>query len=259
MTRILVSHRQLGLGLPEPEVRAARPGRGGKRVGAGRKRAFPERRPNVPHVSRPEVDPSSPKHVTLRAVHEVAFLRDELVFARVKHALAVAAAVEDARAEAKGDAERAAFRVVAFSVQRDHVHLLIEADSLVALRSGMQGLTTRLARAINGALRRRGRVWGDRYHRRDLTRPTEARNALVYVLQNHRKHGVGPRVGLDPCSSAALFLGWNDRGEALRRRLPGSGIDRTPAIHLPRTWLLRVGWCERGGGLIDPREAPRSG
>jgi REP element-mobilizing transposase RayT len=93
----------------------------------------------VPHVSRPEVDPSSPKHVTLRAVREVAFLRDELVFARVKHALAVAAAVEDARAEAKGDAERAAFRVVAFSVQRDHVHLLVEADSWWLSAPGCRG------------------------------------------------------------------------------------------------------------------------
>lgn len=195
-------------------------------------------------MARPEVDPASPKHVTLRATREAAFLREEVVFQRVKRALAFG--------------NREAFRIVAFSVQRNHVHLVIEADSGAALRSGMQGLTTRLARAINRALRRRGRVWEDRYHRRDLTKPTEVRGLLVYVLQNHRKHGVGPADGLDPRSSAALFLGWNERGETLRRALPGSGIDRMPGVWLPRTWLLRIGWLERGGGPLDPCEAPRA-
>lgn len=248
--RYLVSHRQLGLGLPEPEVRPEeekeRRGRGGRRAGAGRKPAPGRRRPNVPHVARPLVDPASPKHVTLRALPEAAFLREESVFALVKRALAFAAQAHDR------------FRVIAFSVQRDHVHLVVEAEDAAALRSGMQGLTTRLARAVNRALRRSGRVWGDRYHRRDLTKPTEVRNVLVYVLQNHRKHGTGPRSGLDPRSSSALFLGWTERGERLRRAMAGSSIDRTPAIHLPRTWLLRTGWWKRGGGFIDPSEAPRS-
>jgi REP element-mobilizing transposase RayT len=181
--------------------------------------------------------------VTLRASREVAFLREEMVFAEVKRALAFA--------------NREAFRIVAFSVQRDHVHLVIEADDAECLRSGMQGLTTRVARAINRALRRRGRVWADRYHRRDLTTPTDVRNLLVYVLQNHKKHRMPEAAGLDPRSSAPLFLGWNACGEALRRRLPGSSIDRTPAIQFPRTWLLSTGWWLRGGGPLDPREAPR--
>jgi hypothetical protein len=37
-------------------------------------------------------------------------------------------------------ASRAAFRVIAFSVQRDHVHLVVEADATTALARGVQGL-----------------------------------------------------------------------------------------------------------------------
>ena len=244
---LLVSHRQTAFGFPEPPVgareEAARPKRGGKRPGAGRKRATWKKRPDVRHVTRPAHDPEVPVHVTLRARPEAAFLRAEVVRARIEKALA--------RAQEDG------FRVLAFSVQRDHVHLVVEAGLGRSLRSSLQGLTIRVARAINGALRRRGRVWGDRYHRRDLTRPTEVRTALVYVLQNGRKHGACARGALDPASSARLFFGWNARGEALRRVAQPSGVVRDPPVSLPRTWLGGRGWVLRGGGPIDPLEAPR--
>src|SRR6185369_3488108 len=80
------------------------------------------------------------------------------------------------------------FRLLHFSVQNDHVHLVVEADRLSALQRGIQGLTIRVAKAINRVLGRRGRVWGDRYHARALATPREVRNALVYVLANWRKH-----------------------------------------------------------------------
>lgn len=238
---LLVSHRQMSLGLPEPPPR---PGRGGARVGAGRKRAHPDRRPDVPHVSRPGHAPGVPVHVTLRARREVAFLRSEVVLARVKAAFA------------RGQREE--FRIVAFSVQRDHVHLVLEAGGTPDLRRGLQGLTTRLARAINRGIGRRGRVWADRYHRRDLASPTEVRQALVYVLQNGQKHGVVRPGALDAASSAPLFYGWNADGEALRTAMGTPPLVRDPPISLPRTWLGGVGWLLIGGGRIDPREAPRA-
>jgi REP element-mobilizing transposase RayT len=89
------------------------------------------------------------------------------------------------------------FRICHFSVQSTHVHLLIEATSREALSRGVQGLAIRLARAANRALQRTGKVWGDRYHRRDLATPREVRHALVYVLQSFKKHGPAERV-MDP-------------------------------------------------------------
>jgi hypothetical protein len=83
--------------------------------------------------------------------------------------------------------------VLHFSVQHDHVHLLVEADGHTGLRRGIQGLAIRIAKGINRALHRHGRIWADRYHSRTLNTPREVRHALVYVLQNWRKHLSGVR------------------------------------------------------------------
>jgi len=136
------------------------------------------------------------------------------------------------------------FRLVHFSVQRDHVHLILEGEGLHTLRRGIQGLTIRVAKAINRALGRRGKVWDDRYHLRALPTPREVRNALIYVLQNWRKHLNDVR-GLDPRSSTAWFTGWRFSTAPP----PGSPVVR------PRTWLATLGW--RRHGLIGIDEAPR--
>jgi hypothetical protein len=140
------------------------------------------------------------------------------------------------------------FRVVHFSVQGDHLHLIVEADDSTALARGASGLAIRLARAINGALNRRGRVWGDRYHARALRTPREVRNALVYVLMNFRKHRPWDRRAQDPCSSAAWFDGWLPA-----RTAASPGLD-PPPVRASRTWLGSVGW--RKHGLIRSCERP---
>jgi REP element-mobilizing transposase RayT len=138
------------------------------------------------------------------------------------------------------------FRLLQYSVQSDHLHLLVEADEPTRLARGVQGIAIRVARAINRVLRRRGRVWDGRYHAHKLRNPREVRNALVYVLQNFRKH-LRHSAGLDPRSSAAWFQGWCTSVAA--PSVP-------PPVVAARTWLARVGW--RRHGLLDVREAPRS-
>jgi putative transposase len=136
------------------------------------------------------------------------------------------------------------FRVVHFSVQRDHVHLIVEANDATALSRGMRGLAIRCALGVNRALGRCGALWSDRYHARALATPRMVRNALVYVLQNARKHLA--LLGIDPCSSARWFDGFADTKPASLSE---------PPTRLPRTWLLRVGW--RRHGLIAQDEGPR--
>jgi len=69
--------------------------------------------------------------------------------------------------------------VLQFSVQRDHIHLLVEAPDGRALSRGLQGLAIRIAKGVNRILGRRGRVWADRFHARALRTPREVRNALI--------------------------------------------------------------------------------
>lgn len=151
--------------------------------------------------------------------------------------------------------ERGGFRLVHFAILNDHLHLLVEAESIVAMRAGMQGLLIRTARALNRLWRRRGPVFADRFHDRPLRSPREVRNALVYVLGNARKHAAAGRMlqaahGLDEHSSARWFDGYVD---ALAPSLP---IDATAPVAVSRTWLLTRGW--RRHGLIGVGETPRT-
>jgi hypothetical protein len=137
------------------------------------------------------------------------------------------------------------FRVLQYSVQTNHVHLIVEADRVGGLSRGIQGLAIRIAKAVNQALGRRGRLWEERFHARTLATPRELRHALVYVLNNFRKHLQNVR-GLDPCSSARWFVGWRNR------LAPAPG---TSPVAPPQTWLARVGWWRHG--RIDVGEGPR--
>jgi REP element-mobilizing transposase RayT len=146
-------------------------------------------------------------------------------------------------------ASTASFRILHFSVQSDHVHLLVEADDARSLPLGIAALKTRIARGINRVLARRGVVWGDRYHARALRTPNEVRNALVYVLQNWKKH-IRHVQGLDGRSSAAWFDGWAQR--------PTPPAERSPVV-APRTWLAATGWRRCTVGPLRKDEAPRAG
>ena len=115
-----------------------------------------------------------------------------------------------------------------------------------ALSSGVRGLAIRIARVVNRALGRSGRIWGDRYHARALTTPRAVRNVLVYVLNNFRKH-LKHVTGIDPCSSAAWFTGWSER--------PALDASGPPPVAAARTWLARVGWLRHGA--IGLHEQPK--
>jgi len=198
-------------------------GWGGKRPGAGRKRvaarASPPHRPRARHRKR------WPVHVTLRAREGVPSLRSERVFPFVRGGLAAA--------------HKVAFRIIHFSVQSDHVHLVVEADGMEPLIRGIQGLAVRCAKAVNRAARRRGSVWSHRYHSRALRNPTETRRGLAYVLLNFRKH-LRAAPSVDPRSSGAWFGGWRTPTQPPR--------DPCPVV-APKTWLAAVGWRRAGGRL----------
>ncbi|MDJ0864961.1 MAG: transposase [Myxococcota bacterium] len=159
------------------------------------------------------------------------------------------------RASLRQACERGDFRVAHYSVQRDHVHLIVEAAGKRALGSGMKSISARLAHAVNRVFARSGRVLDGRYHLHLLKTPREVRNALAYVLLNARKHwrerkGQAPPVKLDEASSGRWFAGW--------KRWPREA--RPPGVRevaLPRSWLLRSGW--RRYGLVDPADVPGSG
>ena len=143
---------------------------------------------------------------------------------------------------------RDVFRVVHFSVQDNHVHMIVEARDGRALSRGVQGLAIRLARRVNKLLGIAGGFWGARFHSRELTRPRSVRNAIVYVLMNVKKHFTRvPNHFVDPCSSAPWFTGFAHG--------PSPPNEASP-VKVASTWLAATGW--RRHGLIRLDERPRT-
>src|SRR6185369_8830010 len=145
--------------------------------------------------------------------------------------------------------DRGDFRLVHYTLQTTHAHLLVEATDARALARGMMAVGARLARALNRTSGHRGRVLAERFHARILRTPREVRNALAYVLLNARHHARRLWTGLqvDPASSGRWFDGWR------QRPVHGPNVG-APPVSRPRTWLLAIGW--RRHGLIDLEEVP---
>lgn len=144
--------------------------------------------------------------------------------------------------------EQGRFRMVHYSVQDTHLHLVVEAADRAAMTSGMRRIGIRVAKQLNKAMGRpRGKVLGDRYDEQHLETPRQVRNALGYVLCNFRKHYWKEqrrrceRNWLDPFSSAEFFDGWKGRPAMVHTRQGGP-------VARARTWLVTTGW--RGRGLI---------
>lgn len=206
---------------------------GGARPGAGRKRSP---KSGVEHRRRVSVPKNSAAHVTIRTVRAVGNLRTKRRFHVVKSALS-------------DGAERFGCRLVHFSVQKNHLHLIVEPRDRRALSRAMKGLQVRIARRLNKYLGRRGTVFADRYHAHLLCTPRETRNALAYVLLNARKHArqVGvtlPKRWRDPYSSARWFDGFD-----VPTRPPPDRIGVAA-----ESWLLTQGW--RRQGPISISEVP---
>ena len=172
----------------------------------------------VSHLRREALTRRVPVHVTLRTVGGVPGMRRQRTVA----------AIEEAFRQAR---VRFGMRIVHYSIQGNHLHLIVEAQDRHALARGMQGLAIRVAKTLNRLFNRSGRVWADRYHGHVLKARREVANALRYVLGNFARHFGGKFV--DPFSSVR-FLGL-------------AGKDAPVAE--PRSWLLRVGWmAARPGG-----------
>ena len=199
-------------------------------------------------------------HIVLRVVPAIGSLRKRLMYAALRQAT-ITVALRELRDEIEG-----AFRIIHISIQRTHVHLIVEAANKLALSRGMQSFQISAAKHLNraaslkvikeGGARRRGTVFPDRYHQEIIRNPTQARRALAYVLNNGRKHREDETRTwkVDPFSTGALFAGWKEREDApLLWKTP---MTYEPlVVYLPSTWLLQKGWL-RGGGRFSVYQVP---
>ncbi len=253
LTDFLVdSPRRFGSSPPNQMARKRHPAgirkrRGGRRPGAGRKPKG--ERAGVSHKTRAALAARFPVLVTVRLDPGLPLLRDEQTRGVLQAAFAAGS-------------DRFGFRLVHYSIQANHLHLLCEGNGQEVLARGLQGLLIRVGRALNRLWGRHGKVFADRYAGRILKTPRAVRDALCSVLNNARVHAELPgETLLDPFASGFWFDGWKETGG---RRPDVSGFEGMedagggpPAVARARTKLLAAGW--RKCGLLGMREVPAAG
>jgi REP element-mobilizing transposase RayT len=154
---------------------------GGRRTKSGRKRLHSK---GVGHRTRETVNPKRPLHVNFK--YRVS-IRNKEVLKILKRAIL--------NSGAKG------LRILHYSIQSNHIHLIAEANNNKILAAGMRSLTVTIAKGI-----KKGKVQLERYHLHVLKTIRETKNAISYVLFNEQRHTGKKCIELDGYSS----LHWLD-------------------------------------------------
>lgn len=128
----------------------------------------------IRHTKRPEITKPSSLHLTVKVQRDKAGLKTKGVLALLRRSIL--------------NARKQGLRVIHFSLEYDHVHLLIEADNNRTLGKGMQAFGVTLSKAINRARKLKGTVYKHRYHFRKITSSRELKNVLNYIFTNGVKH-----------------------------------------------------------------------
>lgn len=153
---------------------------GGRRPNAGRKRIHSK---GVAHTKREKINQRTPMHINFKFKCSI---RNKQCLAYIKSAIQ--------------NAQTQGMRVLHFSLQSNHIHIIAEADNNVILSKGMRSLTITFAKLIG-----RGRVQLERYHLHVLKTLQETKNAIHYVLFNQQKHANTKASTIDEYSSI-LYL-----------------------------------------------------
>jgi REP element-mobilizing transposase RayT len=146
--------------------------------GAGRKAIAPSKRKYIPHREREEIPRGKPVHVTIKLNSGVVnTLRNKILFKKIQRSITLA--------------RRKGIRLVHFTVQKDHIHLMIESENKIQLARSMQSLKISLAKSLLFLTQNKvAKVFKDRYHVHILKTLREIKNAKLYILGNAGKHGV---------------------------------------------------------------------
>jgi len=170
----------------------------------------------VPHSTRPDIRGAA--HVVLRIRRGLPSLRTPRCYRVLERCF-------------RRGKQKQGFGLVEFSVQHDHIHMIVDALSRSQLARALQGLMIRIAKALNRFWHRRaGSVFADRYFSLALLKRPQTWRTLRYVLNNARKHGSWTvKDQPDPFSSGRWFLRWTNR-EGIRRPLRRAPVERSRFI-----------------------------
>lgn len=139
--------------------------------GAGRKAIHDK---GIRHIERELITKETVLHLTLKIKKEKSSLKNKFILKTLQNSIKKARLL--------------GLKVLQYTLEYDHVHLLVEASNNISLGKGMQSLGISFSKGINKIKGQKGSVFKTRYHFRKLKTPQEIKNALSYILGNGIKH-----------------------------------------------------------------------
>lgn len=128
----------------------------------------------IRHISRDEIKRPTPLHLTIKIEKSKAGLKNKGILKILHHAIKKSRLV--------------GLKIIHYTLEFDHVHLLVEATDKVSTSKGMQSFGITFSKGINKIKNLKGRVFKTRYHYRKLNSAREIKNVLNYILGNSIKH-----------------------------------------------------------------------
>ena len=128
----------------------------------------------IRHRARPEILRTTSLHLTVKILKEKSRLRTKPLLQILKRA------IQKARAQG--------LRIHHYTLEHDHVHLIVEAQNNLELGKGMQAFGVCFAKGINKFKAFKGTAYKHRYHLRKINSARDLKTVMRYVFNNSKKH-----------------------------------------------------------------------
>lgn len=162
--------------------------RGGRRPGAGRKRKYS---PGVAYRPREKVTRHQALHVHFKLR---ASIRNKTCLKILKRAIL--------------NARNQGLRVLHFSIESNHIHLILEAQNNETLTRGMRSFR-------------------------------ETKNAIYYVLFNHQKHRSLKKADINPYSSLGLIQDLKNLAKEAKLTIVWRKLEEALIMDNPQSWSAK--------------------
>lgn len=128
----------------------------------------------IRHIARDEIKKLTPLHLTIKIEKDKAGLKNKFILKSLHSSIK--------------KARKIGLKIIHYTLEYDHVHLLVETDNKTALARGMQSFGISFSKSINKIKKAQGKVFKTRYHYRKLKTPAEVKNVFNYIFGNSLKH-----------------------------------------------------------------------
>lgn len=128
----------------------------------------------IRHRARLEITRNTSLHLTVKILKEKSRLRTKALLQILKRAIQ--------RGRVQG------LRIHHYTLEHDHVHLIVEARNNYELGKGMQAFGVCFAKGINKCKSLKGAAYKHRYHLRKINSARDLKTVMRYVFNNSKKH-----------------------------------------------------------------------